>query len=57
MLCLQTGGNAIPLGVRRGAVQSRKDTISDEEAGFSSDSDAPLPGELDGDEGASDQQV
>ena len=57
MLCLQTGGNAIPLGIRRGAVQSRQDTISDEEADFSSDSDAPLPGELDEDEGASDQQV
>ena len=57
MICLQTGGNAIPLGIRRGAVQSANDAISVEEAGFSSDSDAPLPGELDGDEEASDQQV
>ena len=38
-------------------MQSRTNTISDDEAGFSSDSDAPLPGELDGDGEASDQQV
>lgn len=47
LFCLQSGGNAVPLGKRKAAPADLPD---DSDSSSGSDSDAPLPGELDSDD-------
>lgn len=49
IFCLQSGGNAIPLGKRK-AAPAEQPFPDDSDLTSGSDSDAPLPGELDSDD-------